>query len=195
MNEGPNGELVTAVEVAAEVLVDAGYALGEVELPRLEDALQGYGELNTEFSLAWPRIGPLLTAESARDMEESMRRLPAVDLSGYIGATGKRHGFIRDWREFQERYPVLLGPVTSEISGDVDAIAEVTKRSRTVLGLCAESTFVGIPAISAPMELIRGMPVGVQIIGQHFREDVCVAAATTIENSLGVPMPMTPSSS
>jgi amidase len=89
-----------------------------------------------------------------------MRRLPALDLPGYIEGTGKRHGIIRDWREFQERYPVLLGPVTSEIAGDVDAIAEVTERSRTVLGLCAASTFVGIPAVSAPTGLSRGMPVG-----------------------------------
>jgi hypothetical protein len=33
MTEDPNGDLVTAVEVAAEFLADAGYALDEVELP------------------------------------------------------------------------------------------------------------------------------------------------------------------
>jgi amidase len=45
---------------------------------------------------------------------------------------------------------------------------------------------LGLPAAAVPTGLADGVPVGVQIIGQRFREDLCLDAAQAIETAVGV---------
>jgi amidase len=40
---------------------------------------------------------------------------------------------------------------------------------------------LGLPAIAVPTGIAEGLPVGVQIIGPRFREDLLLAAAEAIE--------------
>jgi len=40
---------------------------------------------------------------------------------------------------------------------------------------------LGLPAVAVPTGLADGLPVGVQIVGPRFREDLCLAAAEAIE--------------
>ena len=40
---------------------------------------------------------------------------------------------------------------------------------------------LGLPAMAVPTGVGDGLPVGVQIIGPRFREDLCLAAAEAIE--------------
>jgi amidase len=180
-----------AIARAADALREAGYVLEEIEVPRLSDALDGYHTLiNTEFGLAWPSIRPLLTDESAAHLELSMRHHPPADLEHYIAATGLRHGVIRDWRQFQERYPLLLGPVNTRPAGPADASDTTTAPLENPLRLCTASTFVGVPAVAVPTGLWEGMPTGVQLIGPHHREDICLVAAQAIETRLGTLTPI-----
>ena len=45
---------------------------------------------------------------------------------------------------------------------------------------------LGLPAAAVPTGLHAGVPIGVQIIGPRFREDLCLDAAQAIENAVGV---------
>jgi len=45
---------------------------------------------------------------------------------------------------------------------------------------------LGLPSAAVPTGLHGGVPLGVQIIGPRFREDLCLDAAQTIENTVGV---------
>ena len=45
---------------------------------------------------------------------------------------------------------------------------------------------LGLPAAAAPTGLHKGVPMGVQIIGRRFREDMCLDAAQHIEDKVGV---------
>jgi amidase len=45
---------------------------------------------------------------------------------------------------------------------------------------------LGLPAAAVPTGLHDGVPIGVQIIGARFREDLCLDAAQAIENAVGV---------
>ena len=134
--------------------------LEEIEVPRLEDALDGYLTLiNTEFGLVWPSVRPLLTDESAAHLERSMRHHPPADLEHYIAATGLRHGVIRDWRQFQQRYPLgRFDPVNTRPAGPADASDTTTAPLENPLRLCTASTFVGVPAVAVPTGLWEGMP-------------------------------------
>ena len=46
--------------------------------------------------------------------------------------------------------------------------------------------FLGLPAGNVPANYNDGLPVGVQIIGRRFREDMILDAAEEVENRVGV---------
>jgi len=51
---------------------------------------------------------------------------------------------------------------------------------------------LGLPAAVVPAGTAGGLPVGVQLIADRFREDRCLDAAETIERALGVLTPIDP---
>jgi amidase len=54
--------------------------------------------------------------------------------------------------------------------------------------LCSVN-LLGLPAAAVPTGLVDGVPIGVQIIAQRFREDLCLDAAQAIETAVGVLTP------
>jgi amidase len=46
--------------------------------------------------------------------------------------------------------------------------------------------FLGLPAGCVPANFNDGLPVGVQIVGRHMREDLILDACEAIENSTGI---------
>ena len=51
---------------------------------------------------------------------------------------------------------------------------------------------LGLPAAAVPVGVADGLPQGVQLIGDRYREDLCLAAAEAIEDRLGVLTPIDP---
>jgi amidase len=50
----------------------------------------------------------------------------------------------------------------------------------------------GLPAISVPTSVVGGLPMGVQIVGPRFREDLIMDAAEVIEAHCPMPTPVDP---
>lgn len=192
---GVHPRVRAAIDTAAGILTDAGYVVETVaDVPRTADGLATYGTLITsEFGPAWPGIRPLLTEDSARHMELSMQHQPPADLRTYLQATADRHAIVRDWHRFLAEYPLVLGPVSTEPPGDHDG-AELDREQNLRLALarrlCTVSSLVGVPAVAVPTGLDDGVPMGVQILGRPFREDLCLAAAAAVENAVGVLTPV-----
>ena len=46
--------------------------------------------------------------------------------------------------------------------------------------------FLGLPAAVVPVGLEAGRPIGVQIVASRYREDLCLDAAESIEQRVGV---------
>jgi amidase len=51
---------------------------------------------------------------------------------------------------------------------------------------------LGIPAVALPVGVAGGLPMGVQVIGDRFREDLALDAAAAIERAVGVITPIDP---
>ncbi|MEE8508718.1 MAG: amidase family protein, partial [Myxococcota bacterium] len=51
---------------------------------------------------------------------------------------------------------------------------------------------LGLPAAAVPVGVVDGLPQGVQIIGDRYREDLCLDAAEAIETRLGAVTPIDP---
>lgn len=66
------------------------------------------------------------------------------------------------------------------------------ERVTRAMRLCSATSFVGLPAVAVSAGVFGGLPVGVQVIGPMYREDLCLAGAETIETACGVPTPVEP---
>ena len=51
---------------------------------------------------------------------------------------------------------------------------------------------MGLPAVAIPAGTEHGLPLGVQIIGPRYREDLCLTAAWEVERALGTITPIDP---
>ncbi|GAA4908854.1 amidase [Streptomyces coeruleoprunus] len=193
---GVHPDVRAGVEAAAAALEDAGYAVEEARVPRLDEAVDAYcGLIFTEFALTWPTVGGLLTEESRRHVEYTLRDHPPVDLATYVRLTGVRMGIRRDWARFFEEFPLLLGPVSTDLPpfpGTMHASPEDNARTMGAVRLCRASTFVGAPSVALPVGVAGGLPQGVQLIGGMYREDLCLEAAAAVERRLGTLTPVTP---
>ena len=54
------------------------------------------------------------------------------------------------------------------------------------------ANLLGLPAVCVPTGVANGLPTGAQIIGDLFREDLCLNAAEAVEAAVGVLTPIDP---
>jgi len=193
---GVHPHVRAAVAAATDALTDAGYLVQEVELPGIEDALAVYRTLvMTEFAAKWPAIKSLLAPGGERYIELSMQRHPPTDLAGYLEATATRFGIQRSWAQMLAATPLILAPVFTEppVAPGLESTGpEGWERVANAHSLCTATSLVGVPAVAVPTGLVDGLPSGVQVIGQMYREDLCLKAAEAIERRLGVLTPIPP---
>jgi amidase len=91
---------------------------------------------------------------------------------------------------FMEEYPLVLAPTTVRRTPEVNADLKGEQRIREVfhndLRFISAINVLGLPAAAVPVGLLDGLPVGVQIVGSRYREDLCLDAAAAIESKVGV---------
>jgi amidase len=107
----------------------------------------------------------------------------------------ERQGIARTWRQFQAETPLVVGPVATQLPFGVGADLEGpddVDRIRRSLDLTLLCNCLGLPSVAMPAGVAHNLPVGVQIIGPRFREDVCLTAAWEVERALGALTPIDP---
>jgi len=179
------------IETAAAALSDAGYAVETVETPSLDELRQIWGEtLFTDVRLLMEQA---VKDYGSDDVNAALAFRSALfeepDFQAYAAAFGKRETILREWVMMQEDYPILLTPVSLEppLLPREDCVSE----SRYCEVALAQSwlvafNFLGLPSVSVPTGLFDGLPTGVQLVGQRFREDLCLDAAQVVEDSVGI---------
>jgi amidase len=128
-----------------------------------------------------------------RALDVYLAAAPEVDLTGYIKDLAQRRKHLRDWLQFLERYPLIVGPVSSEpplpVGFDTDELAD-GEQLRRIQRLMITVNLLGLPAAVVPTGLVSGIPLGVQIIGSRYREDLCLDAAEAVEAQCGLNTPI-----
>jgi amidase len=179
-------EIVAAIERAAGWLADAGYAVERVEPPDMQAAAQLWQLIaDTESRVTMGPLVQRLGDEGIRRAFAGMtRHTPELDTVGYFNALAQRSTLIRNWTVFMQRYPLVLGPLSAEPPFawglDVDSFEGMDRILRAQSPQFAVPV-LGLPAVSAPMGRVDGLPIGVQIIGARFREDMVLDAAEVLE--------------
>jgi amidase len=106
------------------------------------------------------------------------------DIQRYQAALRERDTILRAWSVFLDTYDVVILPSCAALSlaydcdiKGVEAMQEVMRAFRYQLGL----PVLGLPVLQVPTGTHDGLPMGVQILSDKFREDRCIAAGTAIE--------------
>ena len=179
-------EVVAAVKAAGRWLSEAGFAVEEVEPPRLAEAADVWHRLviNEERRGLAPLIRKFGDDRSRYNLECHIAYAPELDGDAVLACFEQRLGIIRAWQLFMERYPVIILPVSAQLpfrfgqdQEDEAVVRALLDAQRPLLAIPA----LGFPALSVPTGIAKGKPVGVQVIAGRFREDVCLAAGEIIE--------------
>jgi amidase len=194
--EGVDTRVAAGVRRAADALRDAGYEVVDAEPPAVAAGRDLWGQiLMAEVKAALlPVLGPVLGKDARDFLETAIEALPQLDLAGYVGAFAARQGLAREWSLFFQRYPLVLGPVATiqpfTVGFDLDSagVRAVLKAQRLVV----IPNLLGLPTAVVPVGVDAGLSQGVQLIGDRYREDVCLDAAQAIEERLGVVTPIDP---
>ncbi|MFE9331014.1 amidase [Streptomyces sp. NPDC006925] len=194
---GVHAAVSGAVSAAADALRDAGYDVREVaDVPRLDEALEAYQRIvMTEFAPNWPVLRTLLGEGGDRYIEMTMEKTPPATAAEFMQLMGVWLGVRRSWAEFLDTYPLLLGPVFTEppVEPGLESRDRAGReRVGSAMRLCTVTSFAGVPAVAVPTGVADGLPLGVQLVGRAFREDLCLDAAQAVEDRLGVLTPLDP---
>jgi aspartyl-tRNA(Asn)/glutamyl-tRNA(Gln) amidotransferase subunit A len=210
--EGCSAEVRQAVERAAEILGELGAEVGEVNLPSAEYGLSAYyivGPAEASSNLA--RFDGIRYGQRVADAEdvldlymrsraqgfgpESIRRimlgtyaLSAGYYDAYYGQAQKARTVIaRDFDAAFADFDVLLTPTSPTTAFRIgekaaDPLAMYLSDYYTIPVNLAGNVGLSIPA---GLGAQTGLPVGLQLIGDHFCEAKVLRAAAALEEAIG----------
>ncbi len=175
-----------AMQQAADALADAGYEVVTERTPGFARAFELW------FAIAMPELRHFLRADIERLGDDGVRtavelmaaNVPDTDAATHLRALAERTRLIREWNQFLTRIPLVLAPVCTELPYAHGFDVESAARTRQVWEECATLMAIpvlGLPAMAVPTGVAQGLPVGVQVMGARFREDMTLAAAAAIE--------------
>jgi amidase len=191
-------EVEAAVLDAGRRLTDAGWKVEEIgDVPSIDAAADvqmrlwlgdGFAGL-VDAARRDGDPGALAVVAAVRGMAEA---LPCDVVSH---AMVLRTTVQRQWRLFFTQYPVLLLPVSGELPfpDNLDLQGEIGFQRvwRAQLPVRAPPA-LGLPGLAVSTNLIGSVPVGVQILASHYREDLCFLAGKAIEARGTPPSPIDP---
>lgn len=176
-----------ALRDAAARLIDAGWRVDEVDSPPFRAPARCQAQLwLAEMARGAQAAFAQEDDPDANHVLAEMHKLtPVPDLNGVLDALQARLGFLREWQLFLAQHPVLICPVSAEPPFpdllDLEDFPRVME---------AQLTQVGLPLMGLPgMSVFTGfgeseaghVPLGAQLVGARYREDVLLDAAEAIE--------------
>jgi amidase len=192
---GVHPDVADGVRRAANALADAGYAVEERALPQVGRAAALWSALVAAElrDIMLPVMRPWLSKNSQRFLDFWLATEPVLEGTAYAQRLAERLGVARAWTWFHREFPLVLGPICTEppfpVGKDTEseqAVAELIRSMRLVV----TPNLLGLPAAAVPVGAAGGLPQGVQLIADRYREDLCLEAAQAIEDRLGAITPI-----
>ena len=189
--------VVEALRDAAGRLRDDGWEVDEVDCPSLRAAAAVQAVLwVSDFRRS---VMGAIEKEGDPDaifvIEQLERYAGNYGVEPLMDALQTRFGLVRDWQTFLTRYPVLLLPVSGEKPFpdllDIESPEAFDRVLEAQLTQVALPT-LGIPALTVATGKDGTTPLGVQLVGPKYREDVLIAAGRVLERARPAIEPIDP---
>jgi len=185
---------LTEIHRAANILTDAGYEVTPVMLPELDAVNRLWEQLFTKDIDSMLRdIQPILSRPVHLFLADMCR---ANDVSiSHSQLMTQRARLSRRWSQFFADYPAVICPNWTQLPWPVDADLEpyagLTLLHNTTPCITPANA-LGFPAVALPMGVSNGLPTGIQICADLWREDLCLDIAAIIEAQVSMPTPIDP---
>lgn len=190
---GLHPAVATALDKAASALSDAGYHVEAVEPPLARETGEvGYRALMGEVkALLGADIRTHGSAELNKIFDEYYRQFPPYEGTELLNMLAQRTHYARHWALFLDDYPLVLTPFLLKPLFAPGRDAEGAAGVRDALGGAHWSfimNFIGLPAGNLPTHIADmpdgPQPIGVQLAGRRWREDLIVDAMQAIEAAI-----------
>ena len=181
------------IEKAGSILSQKGWSVEEVEAPEVERVYEIWGTvLNSGMLDAMP--DEMFKEETA----VYLKRFAEPFINNGISldeALLERRRLRRLWSSFLTDYTVCIGPTWTNLPWPIDTDLDPVKGDSALKEsfiFIAPGNCLGIPSVALPMGVADGLPTGIQIYSELYREDLCLLAAEIIEQERDCPTPIDP---
>ncbi|MCX7055273.1 MAG: amidase [Proteobacteria bacterium] len=186
---------IAAIRKAGQVLEAAGWEVAEATPPELARVNEIWAHvLNADLQQAVPLLTPVMSDGALRLLHGVLRRFdPATKNITEIYT--ERDRLAVAWSAFFQDYPVIIGPTWADLpflhDADLDPASGVETTLRR-LQFITPGNLLGIPSVALPMGVVDGLPTGVQVYAERWREDLCLDVAGLLESRVGRITPIDP---
>lgn len=186
-----DAETQAALQKAANGLAAQGFVVEPVRLDGLERAIE----------LWWFFFGPAIahlfrpTVAGQESLLSPIFReymefaAAAVTLDELLGACAERDALRAKTLERMRDVPILLSPVAATTAfrhGEGTWRPGAKQCYRDTMRYSQWLNLAGFPGVSVPMSVsAEGLPIGVQVIGRPYEEELLLAVAQRVENARG----------
>ncbi len=181
------------IDKAGAILSNSGWSIEEVEAPEVERVYEIWGTvLNSGMLDAMPE--EVFKPETAAYLHRFAEPFLSNDLN-LDQALIERRRLRRLWSAFLTDYQVCIGPTWANLPWPIDTDLDPEKGIDTLrqsFSFIAPGNCLGLPSVALPMGVDNGIPTGVQIYSELYREDLCLLAAELIQKEAPCPTPIDP---
>jgi amidase len=186
---------LAAVDTAAEALVAAGWEVVDVEPPELEKiAVLWRNILAFDFAAGLPVFEQVMSDDEVRLLRALVDEAASDGMAPQT-VFMERMAVQRQWAEMFTTTPVVVGPGWTRppfAHGEDVVPGQETALLESRLGFVVPGNTLGLPVLAMTTTVVDGLPAGVQVYADHWREDLCLEAGAAIEGACGVVTPIDP---
>jgi aspartyl-tRNA(Asn)/glutamyl-tRNA(Gln) amidotransferase subunit A len=182
-------EVAQSCRQVVDLLSDAGASVTEVGavIDPLRPGLEGYWKAGFGARLA------SIPSDRWEDLDPGFRELAqegmAFDVHQMSAANGVRAQLVEAMKRFHQDYDILLTPTMPTLPPPVDVVYHSAGFDRWdhAVPFTVPFNYSGQPAASIPAGVAGSpsLPVGLQVVAAHFREDLVLRAARAILDLTG----------
>jgi len=181
------------IERAGRILQDKGWSVDYVKAPELDRVHEVWGKI-VMGSSTLDGLAEVVKPETAAYLE---RMLTVHDVQSLTldEALIERRRLRRLWSAFLTDYTVAIGPTWANLPWPIDSDLDPDKGVellRESWAFITPGNALGLPSVALPMGVSDGLPTGIQVYSEVYREDLCLMASEIIESETQCPTPIDP---
>jgi aspartyl-tRNA(Asn)/glutamyl-tRNA(Gln) amidotransferase subunit A len=185
-------EIQRAIEAATRVFLSAGARVEEVSLPHIGDSMEPITNIALAEATRYHQLQgfyPARAAEYGSDVSSRLEMGTQVRAVDYLRAFEVKRQMQNDFEAAFERVDAILAPAVPIAAprigeNEIKIVNEKETVRSALVRMNRPANLTGHPAISVPCGFtLAGLPIGLQLIGPHWKEARLLAVAMAYEEA------------